>query len=236
MITLPKILQHFTSSLARSCFTCYIAGPFHIFAIGFFQSAHKLSSLIELNKSMRSAIAIIILLASTLFIRAEDVLSGPDMKKFATGATELGWKYFYKGDYDTALRRFQMAIRHDKDYAPAYYGVAYVYSNQGKLDDAIKYYRETIKRDKTYVYTYANLGYALLQKEQFREALYMLDKALDIDPNCGEAYLSYANYYAFKQDWKKAEQSVNKAVKYGQKLQPHFRKMLEQHGVKITKA
>src|SRR5437773_10514899 len=98
---------------------------------------------------MRCVFTVLILLALTLFIRAEeDVLSGPGMKKFAPGATELGWKYFHEGDYDTALRRFQMAIRHDNDYAPAYYGIAYVYSNQGRLDDAIKYYRETLKRDK----------------------------------------------------------------------------------------
>jgi len=122
-----------------------------------------------------------------------------------------------------------MAARHDKDYAPAYYGIAYVYSTQGKLDDAIANYRQTLKRDKTYVFTYANLGYALLQKEQFEEALQMLDKALELDPKCGEAHLSYANYYAYKQDWKKAEQSINKAIEYGQKVHPELRKMLEHH-------
>jgi len=61
----------------------------------------------------------------------------------------------------------------------------------------------------------------------------MLDKALEMDPKCGEAYLSYANYYANKQDWVKAEQYVKKAIKYGQKIHPDFRRMLEQHGVKV---
>ena len=132
------------------------------------------------------------------------------------------------------MRRFQTAIREDKDFAPGYYGVAYVYSVEGKLDEAINFYRETLKRDTTYVYTYANLGYALLQKEQFPEALQMLDKAIAIDPKCGEAHLSYANYYTYKQDWKNAEQSVNKAIKYGRKIHPELRKMLEDHGVRIT--
>ena len=156
------------------------------------------------------------------------------MKQFAPDAVQLGWKYFQRGDYETAMRRFQMAIRHDKDFAPGYYGVAYVYSVQGKLDEAINFYRETLKRDTSYVYTYANLGYALLQKGQFTEALQMLDKALAINPKCGEAHLSYANYYAYKQDWKNAEQAVNKAIKYGQKIHPELRKMLEDHGVKIA--
>lgn len=97
--------------------------------------------------------AIIILtlsLALSMFCAEEDPLGGPEMKKLAKGAVELGWKYFDKGDYQTALRRFEMATRHDKTFAPAYYGMAYVYSVQGKLDDAIKYYRESLKHDQTY--------------------------------------------------------------------------------------
>ena len=160
--------------------------------------------------------------------------SNRHLKHFASDAVQLGWKYFQQGDYETALRRFQMAIRHDPDFAPAYFGAANVYSAEGKLDEAIKYYRETLTRETLYIYTYANLGYALLQQGKFPEALQMLDKALELDPTCGAAHLTYANYYAYKQDWKNAEQSVNKAMKYGQKIHPELREMLEKHGVKIA--
>jgi Tfp pilus assembly protein PilF len=180
--------------------------------------------------------ACIVLVLSLAFpaLRAQDdPLGTPEMKKLAKGAAELGWQYFKKGDYETALRRFEMAIRHDKTFAPGYYGMAYVYSAQGKLDDAIRNYRESLKYDQTYPYTFANLGYALLQKEQFDEALKMLDKSLQLDPKCGEAHLSYANYYANKKDWKKAGESANKAIEYGQKLHPEFRKLFEKNGVKL---
>lgn len=183
---------------------------------------------------MKTTACIVLTLSLALSVLcAEDPLGAPEMKKFAKGAVELGWKYFNKGDYETALKRFEMATRHDKKFAPAYYGMAYVYSVQGKLDDAIKYYRESLKYDQTYPYTFANLGYALLQKEQFDEALNMIDKALQLEPKCGEAHLSYANYYAYKKDWKKAEESANKAIEYGQKLHPEFRKLLEKSGVKL---
>jgi|GEM_PF-2865404 len=184
---------------------------------------------------MKTTVCIVITLSLALSALCveEDPLGTPEMKQFAKGAVELGWKYFNKGDYETALRRFEMATRHDKTFAPAYYGIAYVYSVQGKLDDAIKYYRETLEHDQTYPYTFANLGYALLQKEQPDEALKMLDKALQLDPKCGEAHLSYANYYANKKDWKKAETSANKAIECGQKLHPEFRRLLEKSGVKL---
>jgi Tfp pilus assembly protein PilF len=185
------------------------------------------------NMKTTACIVLALSLALSTLYAQDDALGTPEMKKLAKGAVELGWQYFKKGDYETALRRFVMATRHDKNFAPGYYGMAYVYSVQGKLDDAIKYYRESLKYDQTYPYTFANLGYALLQKEQFDEALKMLDKALQLEPKCGEAHLSYANYYANKKDWKKAEESANKAIECGQKLHPEFRKLLEKHGAKL---
>ena len=187
------------------------------------------------SERMRFGFTILIVIAFSSFVRGEDdVLSGPEMKQFAPHTVQLGWQYFHRGEYQTALARFQMAIRQDNGFAPGYYGIAYVYSVRGNLDEAIHFYRETLKRDTSYTYTYANLGYALLQKGQFPEALQMLDKALAIDPKCGEAHLSYANYYAQKQDWKNAEQSANKAIKYGQTIHPELRKILEEHGAKIS--
>lgn len=178
-------------------------------------------------------IFLILCLTFSVLHAEDDPLAAPEMKKFAKDAVLLGWKYFDKGDSETALKRFEMAIRHDKNFAPGYYGMAYVYSVQGKLDDAIKYYRETLKYDQTYPYTFANLGFALLQKEQFDEALKMLDKALKLDPKCSEAHFSYAQYYASKNDWKKAEESANKAIECGLKLPPDFRKLLEQNKAKL---
>lgn len=157
----------------------------------------------------------------------------PDMKPYAIDAVQVGWKYFRDRDYDSALRRFQIAIQHDENSAPGYYGIACIYNVQGKFDDAIKYYREALKRDPSHADTYADLGYVLMAKQQYPEALQMLDKAIELDPNCGEAYLNYANYYALKQDWKNVEQSVNKAVKCGKKIKPELQKTLEQHGIKI---
>jgi tetratricopeptide (TPR) repeat protein len=71
------------------------------------------------------------------------------------------------------------------------------------------------------------------KKDQFEEALKMLDKALTLNPKCGEAHYSYAQYYANKENWKKAEESANKAIDCGIKLDPEFRKLIEKNGVKL---
>src|SRR5438874_6379124 len=80
----------------------------------------------------------------------EGVLAGPNMKEFAPDSVKVGWKYFREGDYKSALRRFQIAIQHDGNSAPGYYGIACVYNVEGKFDDAIKFYREALKRDPTF--------------------------------------------------------------------------------------
>jgi Tfp pilus assembly protein PilF len=149
---------------------------------------------------------------------------------------DLGWRYFERGDRQTALRKFQQAIRHDSTLATAYYGIAYVYSVEGRLDDAIRYYRLTLERDQTNPYTFANLGYALLQNGRSAEALQMLDKALLLKPDCGEAYLSYASYFAHEKQWTRAQQSANRAIECGVDLDPAFRQLLEAHGAHLTPA
>lgn len=188
---------------------------------------------------MKSITAIMICLYLTSCTKKSDVggedpLAASKMRAQAPHAVELGWQYFNKGDYGTAMRRFQMAVRHDPSHAPAYYGIAYVYSVQNKLDDAIKYYRLTLEHDQTYPYTFANLGYALTQNNETEEGLRMLDKALQLKPDCGEAHLSYANYYASKQQWRKAQESANSAIKCGLVIHPELKKLLEANGVKLT--
>jgi Tfp pilus assembly protein PilF len=61
----------------------------------------------------------------------------------------------------------------------------------------------------------------------------MLDKALQLEPRCGEAHLSYANYFAYRKQWKKASESANKAIQYGQQIDPEFRKLLAKNGATL---
>lgn len=173
---------------------------------------------------MRYVFTVILCLCVSACNYQDDPRSTTQKQQSASNAIDLGWECFHNSDYQTAMRQFRTAIRLDSSDASGYYGIAYIYSVQGNLDEAIRYYRFTLERDQTYPYTFANLGYALLQKRQFDEALKMLDHALQLMPDCGEAHLSYANYYAFKKQWGKAQKSANKAIEYGQVIHPELKK------------
>src|SRR3989338_8757959 len=134
---------------------------------------------------------------------------GDEVKERARKAVELGWSYFHKGDLGTALKRFNQALIIDKNFAPAYFGIAYVYSLQNKLDLAIENYKKSIELDPSYSHSYSNLGLALLYINKKDEALPMLKKALEIDPKNGDAHVNIATYYFVVEDYQKAWEHVH---------------------------
>jgi len=145
-----------------------------------------------------------------------------DVKHHAKGAVELGWSYFSRGDMDTALKRFNQALILDPDFAPAYFGVAYVYSVQNKLDLAIQNYRKSIEKDPTFSHSYSNLGLALLYSGNRNEALPNLKKALAIDPKNGDAHVNIALYYFDVGDYTSSWRHIHLAQDNKTTVNPNF--------------
>lgn len=145
-----------------------------------------------------------------------------DAKHHAKDAVELGWKYFNKGDTDTALKRFNQALILDPDFAPAYFGIAYVYSVQNKFDLAIQNYRKSIEKDPTFSHSYSNLGLALLYSGKPKDALLNLKKALDVEPENGEAHVNIALYYFDTGDYSSSWKHIHLAQRYKASVNPNF--------------
>ena len=148
------------------------------------------------KKILLSAVVLMSIFTVTLSFANET-----NIKSFALDAVEKGWAYFNRGDYETALKRFNQATIIDPDFAPGYFGKAYIYSIQDNLDSAIENYRKTIElADPPYSHAYGNLGLALLIKGQSVEGHEMLLKALEIDPNNGDAHVNIAQSYCAQKE------------------------------------
>jgi len=152
---------------------------------------------------------------------------GQDVKHHAKHAVELGWSYFNRGDMDTALRRFNQALLADPDFAPAYFGIAYVYSFQSKFDLAIDNYRKSIEKDPTFSHSYSNMGLALLASGRPKEALPVLEKALRLDPLNGDAHGNIALYYVDMGDYSAAWKHVHLAQDINTAIKPELLRDLE---------
>lgn len=160
-----------------------------------------------------------VLLFTILVISASPV-PAQDVKYHAKGAVELGWNYFNRGDQNTALKRFNQALILDPDFAPAYFGVAYVYSVQNKFELAIQYYRKSIEKDPTFSNAYSNLGLPLVYSGKLDEALPHLQRALVIDPKNGDAHINICLYYLNIGDYTASWKHLHLAQAYKAKVSP----------------
>lgn len=143
--------------------------------------------------------------------------------RFALDATKKGWQSFNEGDLDTALKRFHQATVLDPNFAPGYYGKAYVYSLQNHLALAIENYRKTIElADPPYTHAYGNLGLALLMTGEVEDGLRMVEKALEIDPGNGDAQMTLVNYYCLEKEGQLAREHLDKAIRLGVEVDPKF--------------
>lgn len=167
------------------------------------------------------------LLLSILVLSSWSV-TAQDVRHHAKGAVELGWNYFNKGDQGTALKRFNQALGLDPDFAPAYFGIAYVYSVQNKLDLAIQFYRLAIEKDPTFSHAYSNLGLALVYSDKLGEALTNLQKALTLDPKNGDAHVNIGVYYMRVEDYSAAWEHVHLAQAFKAEVSPGLLQDLRQ--------
>lgn len=144
-----------------------------------------------------------------------------NIKPFAKDAVEKGWAYFNNGDLETAVKRFHQATIIDPKFAPGYFGKAYVYSVQNKIDLAIENYKKTIElASPPFSPAYSNLGLALLMKGQNGDGHKMLLKALEIDPDNGDAHVNIAQSFCEQKQSKKAWEHIRKAQNLKARIAP----------------
>ena len=171
---------------------------------------------------MKKSLCVIFLLATFCNILPCDS-AGAGLEESARDATAKGWRYFNIGDHDTALKRFRQATILDPDFAPGYYGVGYIYSLRNRLGLAIKYYRKAIElADPPDSHAYGNLGLALIKSGQEQEGFLMVQKALEIDPDNGEAHLSLAGYYCSEKNGSLARGHLETAEALGARPGPRL--------------
>ena len=160
------------------------------------------------------------------FLVSSEMLAQDSNQSQAEHAVERGWQYFNRGDVETALKRFNQARIIDKEFAPAYFGTAYVLSTQGNLDKAIGFYEKTITLEPEFPHSYSNLGLALIYQGKMGAAFKHLNKAIELVPNDGDVNVNMAVWHYEAGQYAKAWKHVKAAVKYGANVNNAFIKDL----------
>lgn len=169
----------------------------------------------------------------------------PD-KKTSGEAAQLGWKYFYEGDYDTAIKRFNQAWMFNHDNVEALWGFGAVMGNRATKEEPLKNINESIRclnlaialapkngralADLAYSYTF--LGSYLKDKgdqptEAFSKAEKLFKDASLIEPAYPLIYSNWSILEFEKGNYSKANDLLNQAKKLGFRADPSYENQLK---------
>ncbi len=79
-------------------------------------------------------------------------------------AIKLAWQYFYNGDSQTAMKRFNQAWLLNPNNAEVFYGFGFLLSIQRNIDEAIPMYEKALKIDPNHPMALANLARCYVEK------------------------------------------------------------------------
>lgn len=109
-------------------------------------------------------------------------------------AYSIAMRAFQRGEWERAISNFQQVATAEPAAADMYYMIGEAYRYQDNYEDALSAYNAGIAADENYAPSY--LGRARLRLSRVPDDLAPpkadLEKALQLDPNLGEAYLELA--------------------------------------------
>jgi tetratricopeptide (TPR) repeat protein len=125
--------------------------------------------------------------------------------------SNLGTAYAKKGNFDEAIKAFEMGLSLDDKHPELYNNLANVcYSHGLQSKDSFifsrcfEYYKKAIGLDPEYPAPYYGLGHAYRQQGNLGGAIYCWEKALEADPDFSQAHFDLAIAYLNTGDKTKA--------------------------------
>ncbi|MEW6426497.1 MAG: tetratricopeptide repeat protein [Thermodesulfobacteriota bacterium] len=141
--------------------------------------------------------------------------------------SQLGWSYLQKGDWETAMRRFNQAWLLDQDNYEAYWGFAAILDNQGKYADACAMGEKALslapgntKVMCDVAFGYSNYAYSMEENQNerdryFKKAISLYEQAAAIDPNYSCIYNHWAITLFYTGEYQAAWEKVKKSEELG---------------------
>ena len=97
------------------------------------------------------------------------------------------------GDWDTAIEALLKVVEVNPDLATAYYYLGESYRFKSDVGRAQQYYNEAITKNETFGAAYVGVARSRLLSDPNANVLPLLDQAIELDPNFGDAYLERAH-------------------------------------------
>ena len=102
--------------------------------------------------------------------------------------TSRGNDFFYKSEYEKALKAYDKAIELDPNYAMAWFNKGTALGKLSRHEKALKAYDKAIELDPNYAMAWFNKGTALGKLSRHEKSLKAFDKAIELGPNYAMAW------------------------------------------------
>ncbi|MBI5522532.1 MAG: tetratricopeptide repeat protein [Desulfarculus sp.] len=141
----------------------------------------------------------------------------------------LGNLALAQGRWDEAEAALKATLAADPFKEEAYNDLGLVFGASGRPQEAEKAYKKALELNPEFPTAHINLGILYASGGRVNQGIDEFNKALALDPNLGFAHNNLATAFAMKEEWGKAIQHADLAVKLGvpvadvlmQKLAPH---------------
>jgi tetratricopeptide (TPR) repeat protein len=167
-------------------------------------------------------------------------------KESSKSAAQLGWKYYYSGDLDTAMKRFNQAWMFDRENADVYWGFGLIMGQKASQEETENNLRESIKylgiankkKPKNarimvdLAFSHAILGEYLLSKkkiakDEFNQARILFQQAEKLEPEYPLLYSNWSVLEFYAGNYESAKKLLAKSKKLGFNPDPDYEKDLE---------
>jgi tetratricopeptide (TPR) repeat protein len=168
-------------------------------------------------------------------------------KKFSESAAQLAWQYYYKGDLDTAIKRFNQAWMFDRESVDALWGFGLIMGKRASEELPEQNLKESIRflgmadekapRNARILVdlalSHATFGQYLNNigntgsHDEFIKASGLYEAAEKIDPNYPLLYFDWSVLEFYQGNYLKSQERLDQAKKLGFQPDPVFVQDLE---------
>lgn len=131
----------------------------------------------------------------------------------SSALTNAGNASFYMKKYYDAFELYQEALIIDHNNLHAIHNMGVCLTIFEEYEHADLFFRDVIQMDNSYQSAFSNLGLCLINRDLISKAFLVLNKAANMDGNDPIPHVYKSQAYVSQQNYKKALESVNIALK-----------------------
>ncbi len=168
--------------------------------------------------------------------------------EFSKSAVDLGWKYYYQGDFDTAIKRFNQGWMFDRENPDVYWGFGLIMGQRASVEKTENNLKESIRflemaRDKRpedgriigdLALSQAILGHyckteinnTKAAKEHFEKARDLFPQAFKLNHEYPPIVANWSVFYFYTGEYQEAKIKADEAIKMGYTFSPDYMKDL----------